>query len=372
MPFHFRLYVRRSSLAGVDAEMVRETGTLTFDLQQRQELDLPPDARCRKCAYLLRGLTMARCPECGEPFELKDFSNAQPPLWPALLGLFFIGLAIEDALLFGVAAARGYWFYSERLFYCLFFATAGLCIYMLRKRECWSCAVALIFSAALFVLLSWSMFLSCDFLGNMRANRQYYLVAFLSQWQLPGVVFSLALLVFLTTGNRRRSMASLSQARRLAATVWNGHPKGKWLPLMLLILLFLGLPKLPTVLLAHTWQLSSVEQLLDLGEVRLIEPVRSILPVMRWLSVAASAMGVVTLTGAVLIWRWPGFVHAVAGTMLGLCMIILFACCGLFLGSCIPPCQSRSALGYGTCLMAPLIKYVMLFFFVHGLNRQQV
>src|SRR5262245_38374422 len=33
---------------------------------------MPPDARCIGCGYLLHGLTDARCPECGRPFDPLD------------------------------------------------------------------------------------------------------------------------------------------------------------------------------------------------------------------------------------------------------------------------------------------------------------
>lgn len=38
---------------------------------------LPDDARCRKCGYLLRGLTENRCPECGRPFDPTDLGTVR-------------------------------------------------------------------------------------------------------------------------------------------------------------------------------------------------------------------------------------------------------------------------------------------------------
>lgn len=39
-------------------------GVLTWFLRPRQLID--PETRCRRCGYILRGITEPRCPECGE------------------------------------------------------------------------------------------------------------------------------------------------------------------------------------------------------------------------------------------------------------------------------------------------------------------
>ena len=36
---------------------------------RRPEIVWPAPARCAQCGYLLSGLTVARCPECGTPFD---------------------------------------------------------------------------------------------------------------------------------------------------------------------------------------------------------------------------------------------------------------------------------------------------------------
>jgi rubrerythrin len=35
--------------------------------QWMTELRADRETRCRKCGYILRGITEPRCPECGEP-----------------------------------------------------------------------------------------------------------------------------------------------------------------------------------------------------------------------------------------------------------------------------------------------------------------
>ena len=40
-------------------------GAISYDLLRTRA----DEKTCRKCGYLLHGLPIARCPECGEPFE---------------------------------------------------------------------------------------------------------------------------------------------------------------------------------------------------------------------------------------------------------------------------------------------------------------
>jgi hypothetical protein len=40
---------------------------------------MPDTAQCRKCGYLLRGLTRNRCPECGQEFRPGDPSTYRLP-----------------------------------------------------------------------------------------------------------------------------------------------------------------------------------------------------------------------------------------------------------------------------------------------------
>lgn len=35
----------------------------------RRHWALPDEPTCRRCGYILRGLTQPRCPECGTPFD---------------------------------------------------------------------------------------------------------------------------------------------------------------------------------------------------------------------------------------------------------------------------------------------------------------
>jgi rubredoxin len=39
---------------------------------------MPDTAKCRECGYLLRGLTVHRCPECGIPFDPADPNTFDP------------------------------------------------------------------------------------------------------------------------------------------------------------------------------------------------------------------------------------------------------------------------------------------------------
>jgi len=43
-------------------------GLVTYHMLTRHYSDRPPggETRCRKCGYILRGITEPRCPECGE------------------------------------------------------------------------------------------------------------------------------------------------------------------------------------------------------------------------------------------------------------------------------------------------------------------
>jgi len=48
-------------------------------------IPLPPT--CRKCSYILTGLTQERCPECGEPFSWKEVRQRASRTWALVMRL---------------------------------------------------------------------------------------------------------------------------------------------------------------------------------------------------------------------------------------------------------------------------------------------
>ncbi|MFO0839646.1 MAG: hypothetical protein U1D55_14110 [Phycisphaerae bacterium] len=71
-------------------------------------LDIPTDARCRSCGYALVGLTVARCPECGLPFDPDDPTTYRSASGRALKPLEYVsavGLALIMALT-GISIVR--------------------------------------------------------------------------------------------------------------------------------------------------------------------------------------------------------------------------------------------------------------------------
>lgn len=56
---------------------------------------LPEEARCVKCDYLLRGLSEARCPECGTPFDPASLNDTFIALWPRLMALLLVAQVIR-------------------------------------------------------------------------------------------------------------------------------------------------------------------------------------------------------------------------------------------------------------------------------------
>lgn len=46
-------------------------GLMTYRRRARALVDSQDSPRCSQCGYSLKGLTKARCPECGTPFQEK-------------------------------------------------------------------------------------------------------------------------------------------------------------------------------------------------------------------------------------------------------------------------------------------------------------
>jgi hypothetical protein len=94
----------RSRLRRFPASSLEYIPTVTVTAQ------LPADARCRGCAYPLRGLDSSRCPECGRTFDRGDTrsvrSAVNPPWW---IGLVFKPVSRRDRALPAVATALLAW-----------------------------------------------------------------------------------------------------------------------------------------------------------------------------------------------------------------------------------------------------------------------
>lgn len=65
-------------------------------------LNVPEDACCLRCGYSLRGLTEARCPECGQAFSREQFNMFQPR-WPGML-LWVLPALLIPAIVSGIAS----------------------------------------------------------------------------------------------------------------------------------------------------------------------------------------------------------------------------------------------------------------------------
>lgn len=65
------------SVMGVSSAMLLLTAPFAYRFWQRPA---PPAdfLACRNCGYLLRGLVVPRCPECGMPFDPKRLSGPDP------------------------------------------------------------------------------------------------------------------------------------------------------------------------------------------------------------------------------------------------------------------------------------------------------
>jgi hypothetical protein len=64
------------------------------------DLSVPDHARCGQCGYALRGLSEARCPECGTAFSVQEVSKPYLPRWPRLMSYLLVGMALNATFMF--------------------------------------------------------------------------------------------------------------------------------------------------------------------------------------------------------------------------------------------------------------------------------
>ncbi len=278
-------------------------------------IDLPEGARCFRCGYQLRALTLARCPECGHAFNVQDYpypkgaaapmgrAEAYLPAWPILLGLYFAAAAARLVAVCIDFTIRGYQvgfgqipnLALEEEFTRLILCTAAA--YGFLRRRTWAVYVALVFAFLPFVVFAVAQCIHSLF-GHVHFNLA---TVFAYVCKLPVLVISVGIAVFLRTGMRRFSLSDVQQDRWPVYAADRAIPRRDWMPLLILIALNKFLYEVAAVgywlyLVGHQKLLAAQREELILG-----------MSLFAMMIVADSLVAVLLWRS----WRWAGVILAV-------------------------------------------------------------
>jgi hypothetical protein len=218
------------------------------------EISLPADARCFQCGYLLRGLTLLRCPECGRPFDPGEYYETYLPLWPVLVGLYLLGRGLAEGIRYVFDLARelslsGAVPISQSLG-LVGIALALAAAYGFLRRRRWARAVGWgwVILPTLLAIGQQAVFVG-DF---WRRLPTFYLMVTVL-WQTTQILLpSIGLGVFLRTGMRRQSMLTVPQGKALPVARSYGAAQRDWLAFMILLLAGVALMHLYSLIFVAT------------------------------------------------------------------------------------------------------------------------
>lgn len=210
-------------------------------------------ARCPHCGYSLRGLPENRCPECGNTFDPAEVAGTFQAKWPALMKWLLLGYVISGVLtspflissflsLMLTPASRPFALLTSvphlvrELVFVVLGAIAALGLY--RYRD-WGRTIALAVFAGACLSFILPLPLSLAF-GNPIGGFSLpnLLLYWLSQWveALPPFL----LLMFLTTGLRRRSLARRPDEAPPLLSRTRFNPRKDWLLLLVVVFINMG------------------------------------------------------------------------------------------------------------------------------------
>ncbi len=212
------------------------------------------EACCPHCGYSLRGLPENRCPECGNAFDPVEVAGTFQAKWPVLMKWVLLGYVISGVFtspflipfllsLRSTPASRPFAMLSTLpyLVRALIFAVLGAIAALgLHRRRDWGRKLGVAVFASVCLTFILPVPLSVAF-GNPIGgfSRPDLLLYWLSQWveALPPFL----LLIFLTTGLRRRSLARRPDEAPPLLSRTRFNPRKDWLLLLVVIFINMGL-----------------------------------------------------------------------------------------------------------------------------------
>ncbi|NLE60399.1 MAG: hypothetical protein GX616_18780 [Planctomycetes bacterium] len=211
------------------------------------------EACCPHCGYSLRGLPENRCPECGNAFDPAEVAGTFQAKWPALLKWVLLGYVISGVFaspflissllsLRSTPASRPFAMLTTLpyLVRALVFAVLGAIAALgLHRRRDWGRKLGVAVFASVCLTFILPVPLSVAFgnpIGGFR--RLDLLLYWLSQSvdALPPFL----LLIFLTTGLRRRSLARRPEEAPILLSRSRFNPRKDWLLLLVVIFINMG------------------------------------------------------------------------------------------------------------------------------------
>ncbi|MDM8008142.1 MAG: hypothetical protein QUV05_18535 [Phycisphaerae bacterium] len=212
------------------------------------------EAICPNCGYSLRGLPENRCPECGNAFDPAEVTGTFQAKWPALLKWVLLGCVISGVFtspflissllsLRSTPASRPFAMLTTLpyLVRALVFAVLGAIAALgLHRRRDWGRKLGVAVFASVCLTFILPVPLSVAFGNPIGGFRRLDLLLY---WlgQSVEALPPFLLLMFLTTGLRRRSLARRPEEAPILLSRTRFNPRKDWLLLLVVIFINMGL-----------------------------------------------------------------------------------------------------------------------------------
>lgn len=293
-------------------------------------ISLPEDARCHRCGYLLRGLTIARCPECGKSFEPDAYHRYYLPKWPVLLGFYLLSRVVVTA----AQVTRDIWqvwtlpLSPWTLGVCAQIGFLPICTATalgLMRRKKWARMGVMVVALLVAIIPRWGVYgIASKSLPIAGTDARIDI----SDWfQLQSVllnaVFPACLIAFpLFTRQHRQSMSDRSQGTRLPVFCNYAVARRDWMMFPIVVFLLEVASQADSAVYAVQTLVSQPK----------VSSATILQEVIRWVGLLKGCvMPALSLVGALVLWRQPRHLSKFAGAMI----IIWFSTLPLSWVSCI-------------------------------------